>query len=255
MKINVRMRAALWAAMVHLLCSGAVVAMAAAVVFGLWYPYPYYKIAGGQELFLLVITVDVICGPLLTLVLFNPAKSRSELWRDLALVFTIQLGALGYGLLTVLQARPLFLVLEIDRYKVIAAPFVDSQALKQLPKALQPNLWAGPQTIAIRAPLNPEEQNRVTLESVAGGRDYAERPEFYIPYEGEAALKSLKRAKPLSAFLTRYPSQQAAVSEIAAKNRGNAADWMYLPVMARQEWVAIIDRLGQIQGFLPGSGF
>ena len=29
----------------------------------------------------------------------------------------------------------------------------------------------------------------------------------------------------------------------------------YLPVMGRQDWVAVLDRQGQIQGFLRGDGF
>lgn len=31
--------------------------------------------------------------------------------------------------------------------------------------------------------------------------------------------------------------------------------WLYLPVIARQDWVAVLDQQGQIQGFLRGDGF
>ena len=48
-----------------------------------------------------------------------------------------------------------------------------------------------------------------------GGRDFAERPEFYLPYEGAAALKSLQRAKPLAVFLQKQPSQQVAPRQLA----------------------------------------
>jgi hypothetical protein len=84
-------------------------------------------------------------------------------------------------------------------------------------KCMQPKLWAGPQTVAIREPKDLEEKNKVLFESVQGGRDFAERPEFYIPYEGDAALKSLNRAKPLSVFLARYPAQQAPAQELATQ--------------------------------------
>ena len=73
------------------------ICFAALLVFGIWYPYPYREISGGRELFLLVITVDVILGPLITLAVFNRKKPRSELRRDLAIVALLQLGALGYG--------------------------------------------------------------------------------------------------------------------------------------------------------------
>jgi hypothetical protein len=122
MKLPPRVIAATNAAGIHLLCSLLIAALAGGLVFGLWYPFPYRELSGGRELFLLIIAVDVVCGPLLTLVLFNPTKPRGELWRDLGLVALIQLGALGYGLWTVWQARPLFLVQEVDRFKVVAAP-------------------------------------------------------------------------------------------------------------------------------------
>ncbi len=240
------------------MCGSVVVALlAAALVFGLWFPYPYRELSGGRELFLLVIAVDVVCGPLLTLVLYNPAKPRAELWRDLGLVVVLQLGALGYGMWTVWQARPLYLVQEIDRFKVIAAPDLDATAMASLPAALRPRLWSGPLTVAIRAPRDEQERQAVLFASVQGGRDYAERPDFYIPYTGAAALKTLQRAKPLALFLERQPGQRSAALALAlAQSRGQElALWHYLPVQGRQDWIAILDPQGQIQGFLPGDGF
>lgn len=255
MTFPLRFRAAIQAANLHLLCSVGVALLAAALVFGLWYPYPYRELSGGRELFLLVVAVDVVCGPLLTMVLFNPAKPRAELWRDLGLVALIQLSALGYGLHTVWQARPLFLVQEIDRFEVIAGPVLDSAAVAALPAALQPRWWKKPLMVAIREPKDAEERQKVLFESVQGGRDYAERPEFYLPYEGAASLKSLQRAKPLSVFLQNHPDQQDAARKLAFEKGADMAQWAYLPVIARQDWIAVLDKQAQIQGFLRGDGF
>ena len=255
MTFSTRFKAASRAANIHFWCSMGLALLAAALVFGLWYPFPYRELSGGRELFMLVVIVDVVCGPLLTLVLFNPAKPRAELWRDLGLVALIQVGALGYGLSTVLQARPLFLVQEIDRFKVIAAPDLLETEVPQLPAALRPHWTSGPIIVAIREPRNAEERQKIMFESVQGGRDYGERPDFYLPYEGPAALKSLNKAKPLSVFLQKWPAQQAIAKELANKKRADIAQWMYLPVVARQDWVAILDKQGQIQGFLKGDGF
>ena len=253
--MSFRFRADIQAASVHLLFSVFVALLAAAVVFGLWYPFPYRELSGGRELFLLIVAVDVVCGPLLTLVLFNHAKPRAELWRDLMLVALIQLGALGFGLHTVWQARPLFLVQEIDRFKVITGPMLDGDAVVALPAGLRPHWWTGPLTVAIREPKDAQERQAVLFESVQGGRDYAERPEFYLPYEGAAALKSLERAQPLAVFLQKQPDQQDAARKLALEKGADMAQWRYLPVIARQDWVAVLDQQGQIQGFLRGDGF
>ena len=250
-----RLSSVLKATTVHLSLSMLVAALSAALVFGLWYPFPYRELSGGRELFFLVIAVDVVSGPLLTMVLFNPAKLRAELWRDLGLVVLIQLGALSYGLYTVFQARPLFLVQEVDRFKVILKPMLNHTVVDALPVSLTPHWWKGPLTVAIRDPKDAQERKEVMFESVQGGRDYAERPEFYLPYEGEAALNSLKRAKPLRVFLQKQPDQQDAARKLALEKGVDLKEWFYLPVIARQDWVAVLDKQGQIQGFLRGDGF
>ena len=251
----VRLKNALTASSIHLLGSLLLAVLAAALVFLLWYPYPYRELAGGSELFILIVAVDVVCGPLLTAVLFNRAKPRAELWRDLGLIVAIQLAALAYGLFTVWQARPLFLAQETDRFKVVMAVDVDSAALAKLDVTLKPTLLSGPVIVALREAKDSKERSKVLLESIQGGRDYAERPEFYLPYEGANALKSLKRARPLSVFLQKQPSQQAAATELATKKSADIAEWLYLPVVARQDWVAVLDNRGHIQGFLKGDGF
>lgn len=250
-----RLRIAALAASIHLLCSIGVALLAAALVFGLWYQFPYRELSGGRELFLLVVTVDVVCGPLLTLVIYTPRKPRTELWRDLGLVALIQLSALGYGLHSVWQARPLFLVLEIDRFKVIALPNLMDGAIDILPSSLRPSLFSGPLTVAIREPVDQNERETVLFESVNGGLDYGERPNFYIPFEGAAVRKSLRRARLLESFLKRHPSQRASAQIFADKAKLPIESMLYLPVIARQEWIALLDNQGMVVGFLEGSGF
>jgi glycerol uptake facilitator-like aquaporin len=85
----------LQASAVHLAISAAIAALAAALVFWLWYPYPYREISGGRELFLIVVSVDVILGPFITLAVFNRTKPWTVLRRDLVVVAILQLLALG----------------------------------------------------------------------------------------------------------------------------------------------------------------
>ena len=129
---------------IHLGISLGVAALAALLVFGIWYPYPYGDISGGRELFLLVITVDVTLGPLVTLAVFNRAKPRAELRRDLAIVALLQLGALGYGLWTVYVARPVHMVFEIDRFRVVHAIDVPEELLAKTPAGIDPLPITGP---------------------------------------------------------------------------------------------------------------
>ena len=78
---------------IHLGISLCIALLAALLVFGLWYPYPYREISGGRALFLLMTAVDVVMGPLITLVVFNQAKRRKELVLDFTVVAVLQLAA------------------------------------------------------------------------------------------------------------------------------------------------------------------
>ena len=94
------------ASAIHLAISLSVATLAALLVFGWWYPYPYRELSGGRELFALVVAVDVVLGPLITLVIFNVAKTRRHLMMDFTVIGLLQVAALAYGLWTVFVARP-----------------------------------------------------------------------------------------------------------------------------------------------------
>ena len=133
MSLTDRIRSRFKAFAIHLGISALVAASAAALVFLVWFPYPFREISGGQSLFGLVVAVDVVLGPLLTWVVFDRRKPRSELVRDLAVISLIQMAALLYGLATVYQVRPLYLVHEVDRFRVIAqADFLGADVDKEI---------------------------------------------------------------------------------------------------------------------------
>lgn len=64
---------------VHFVATALVAALAALLVFKLWYPYPFADMMGGTKLFLLVVACDLALGPLMSLVIYNPKKTRKEL--------------------------------------------------------------------------------------------------------------------------------------------------------------------------------
>ena len=90
----------------HLVVSLILAGLAALLVFAVWYPYPYSELTGGLNLYTLVVSVDIVCGPLLTLILASPKKKLRERITDFSLVGIIQLAALVYGLHSVSLARP-----------------------------------------------------------------------------------------------------------------------------------------------------
>ncbi|NMM07850.1 hypothetical protein [Polaromonas sp.] len=86
-----------------------------------FYPYPFIEISGGRQLFLLIVAVNVVLGPLLTFAVLSPGKVRQLLRRDLVMIGAVQIAALEYGLGAMYFARLANLVHEGDRFKVVSA--------------------------------------------------------------------------------------------------------------------------------------
>ena len=166
------------AAALHLLLSVAVALLAALLVFGVWFSTPLRELAGGTELFWLVVGVDVVCGPLLTLVVFNPAKPRAELRRDLAWVALIQLLALGYGMHTLSHARPVALVHEVDRFRVVSFADLDQAEAPSAPDWAQPWRLSSPRTVGLR-PVTSSAEKMASVDASLQGIEPSQRPSWW----------------------------------------------------------------------------
>src|SRR5882724_5011733 len=81
----------------HLAISATVVGAAITFIAFVWYPPPLAQLEGIFKILLVMAGVDVCAGPLCTLVVASPNKSRRRLARDLAVIGAVQLAALGYA--------------------------------------------------------------------------------------------------------------------------------------------------------------
>ena len=240
---------------IHLGISLCVAAFAAALVFELWYPYPYREISGGRELLFLLVAVDVITGPLITLAIFNRAKPRRELLKDFTVVGFLQLAALSYGLWTVFAARPVHLVFEYSRMTVIHAIDVDADLLAKAPPSLQKLPVTGPSVISLRPFKNSAEQFDATTAALKGF-PLAARSDLWQAYE-PARADVLKVAKPVAELRARFSHQAAQIDWAIAATGRPVTDLRYLPLLSRKTaWTVLLDTTtAEPLGYLPLDSF
>lgn len=246
--------AARWAGL-HLIISAAVVLMAALLVFQVWYPYPWRELLGVKAIFGLVVGVDLVCGPLLTLVLASPKKSRKERWVDLSLVGAIQVIALAYGLWSVFGARPVALVYEVDRFTLVGANEVQIQQLGLAPEGMRALPFTGVLRAGLRQPVSGEEMLESVQISLAG-TPQSMRPTWWVPYE-TVKNQAVQRAKPLALLIQARPQQAPLLESAAAKTGLPMAQLLYLPLTSSKvlDWVALISPAGDVVGHAPVDGF
>lgn len=257
MNLTQRVRTAARPALIHLGISALVAALAALLVFAVWYPYPYRSISGGRELFTLLISVDVVIGPALTFVVFNPRKPHTELFRDLLLIALVQLSALAYGLYSVHAARPVFLSYEGNRFRVVSAAEIDPDTLSEAKHGFGSLSQLGPITIAARLAQATDADYLASIKMSMDGLHPSLRPSRWEPYEGHRD-EVRAAAKPIGELRQRR-SDQAALIDAAVAEAGVPAEQLaYLPLQSRThaDWIVLIDRgTGDPRAFAPVDGW
>lgn len=244
------------AALVHLTLSAGVALLGAALVFQVWFPHPYREISGGRELFTLVVVVDVVLGPLLTWVVFDQRKPRSELVRDLSVIVALQLGALAYGLWSVYLARPVYLVHEVDRFVALSAADVDPVDLPEALPEFRRLPFAGVRLIGLRGSRDGEERLR-SLELALAGKDISMRPGYWQELSPENLRVIKERARPLTDLAARSEREHAQAQGLAQQIGLPMQELVYLPVVGPKAiWTAVLRaQTLEIVGYLPVDGF
>ena len=212
---------------VHVAASVFIGLITLSLVFFVWYPAPLQQALGVTQIFLLLLMVDIILGPCLTLLVFKAGKKT--LVFDLAIICLFQALALGYGVWTVFSARPAWLVFNVDRFDVVQAVDIDSRKIDEALPEFRNASWLGPRWVGATKPEASEERQSIMFEAVFYGSDIAHRPNLYRPLNSfSAQIKN--KAMPLEKLLS-FNSDEAVEKELTSWP--NAKYWMPLSARAK----------------------
>ena len=230
---------------IHLAISALIAIMVIGMTFFIWYPTPLHTAAGVTKIFLILLAVDVVLGPLLTLLVYKVGKKT--LIMDLTVIVVLQVSALAYGLFTVAEGRPAWLVFAVDRFDLVRVLDIDERKLDQADLGYQQPSVLGPQWVAAVNPTDIDERNDILMESVLAGVDIAQRPNLYQPLSSQRdaikqrllelpSLTEFNSAENVSIALTKYPHADAWLPL-----RANNQDMVVLMHKDTAEVIAIVD--------------
>jgi hypothetical protein len=225
------------AAAIHLLISAGIAAGVLALMLGVWYGPTLFQAMGGAGLALILIGVDVVLGPALTLVVFRSGKRGLKF--DLAAIALFQLAALLYGCYVVSLARPAFIVFVKDQFQVASVAELEPG---QLAEAKYPQFrsasWSGPVLVYGDWPQNFEEQQQLMFAALAGA-DLQHFPKHYAPY-AQGRDQILAKAQPLPGVRRTEPEVARRIDEWLARSGVDAQNLRYLRLRGRNAWVAVL---------------
>jgi len=225
------------AAGIHVCISVLIGLIAAVLIFGVWYPRPYSRAAGADTLVMLLLGVDVVLGPLLTLIVFRAGKWGMRF--DLTVIAFAQACAFLYGTSVVVRARPAFIVANIDRFSLVTANDIDPA---DYAKAKRPEFasapWTGPRIIGAIPPTDLEQRNRIMFAG-PGGKDIDVMPQYYVEY-AEVSDSLLQRAKSMDKLTQEHPDAKAPVEEWLRGHGRSATDTKWVPLSARRATLTML---------------
>lgn len=228
--MSARIRFFLW----HLAMSALIAVLVVFAVFGVWYPSPLHAAVGVFHIFLMLLVVDVVLGPMLSLLVYRSGKKTLAL--DLVVIMLLQISALCYGLWSVAEGRPAWIVFNVDRFDLVRALDIDERNLEFARSEYQSPSWLGPKWVGADFPEDAEQRSLIVFESVMARVDIAQRPYLYRPLSDMATLMRY-RARPLEQLFDYNGSDKVRM----VLDRWPAAD-AWLPLMANAKPLAVLFR-------------
>lgn len=226
------------AAGIHLLLSTAIAAAVLALMLGVWYPRPLFEAEGGLGLVFILIGVDVIIGPLITLVIFKSGKPGLRL--DLWTIAVLQSAALVYGVYVVAEVRPAFIVFVKDQFEVVGAVDLKPEDLAQARRAEFRRVpLTGPTLVAADVPTDTDERQKLMFLALEQGKDVRHFPKYYVPYE-EHKSRVLAAGRTLEQVRRTEPEIARAIERYLVESGRRASEVRYYPLRATRAWGAVL---------------
>jgi hypothetical protein len=189
----------------HLLSSATVLTLILGSLYFGWYRWPGWYLTDVTRVVLVMVCVDVVLGPTLTLIIANQKKSRRLLTRDIGIIVAVQLCALTYGSVSLWNGRPLYYAFSETVLQLVQAYDIDAEEAKlgrEQNPGLAPHWYSLPRWIWAPLPQDAETREKIVATAVFGGDDVISMPRYFKPWEeGLPSLRTqLKKVDDVAYF-------------------------------------------------------
>ena len=232
-------------AFVHLLLSLSIASTFMALVFFIWYPHPLAKATGVSHIFLMMLSIDIILGPLMTWFVYK--ENKKSLKFDLTVIIILQISALFYGIYHIGQGRPAWLVYSVDRFELVRNNEIYLENIHEAKKLYQQPSWVKAQYVATQFALDPKQKKQDMFDEILGGIELSQRPERYV--ELSKVTDQIKNRAQSLTLLNQY-NDPFIIKETLAKYpqansfvplKANAVDMTVLINKENGEVIKIVD--------------
>jgi hypothetical protein len=180
------MRLRLKALGLHLLASAAILTIILGILYVGWYRWPGWYLADAIYLVTVMISVDVVIGPLCTFIIASDKKPRRELIRDIGIIVAVQICALIYGSTLLWNGRPLYYAYSEGVLQLVQGYDINahqSELGRQQNPELAPHWYSLPRWIWAPLPEDPELRKQIVTGTLAGEDYVVSMPRYFRPWD------------------------------------------------------------------------
>lgn len=214
-------------------------------VFFVWYPSPLAKAVGVTYIFLMMLAIDVIVGPILGLLVYKEGKKSLKF--DLSVIILIQIAALCYGVYSIAQGRPVWLAYNVDRIELVRKNEIITDHIEQALPQFQHPSWFKPKWVGVEFAKDANVRSDDLFAEALGGISIAQKPERYVDFSKTTTqlkqrtknLKDLNKyndVQQVERIVSKYPQATGFVPL-----KANAVDMVVLINKEKGEVVKIVD--------------
>jgi len=189
----------------HAASSACALALILSALYLGWYRWPGWYVTNFVHVMTILLSVDVTMGPLFTLLVANPQKPRRVLARDIAVIVTLQLAALVYGVSTLWSGRPLYYAYSTRELEAVAAsqiPTKEVELARHQNPQFAPHWYSLPSWVFAAVPTDAAARKRTMEEAKVLGVDVTQMPRYFEPLQraGDVLRAQLQKVDDIFIF-------------------------------------------------------
>ena len=217
--------------LIHLCISAIIFIICLMLILFFWYPEQFFLYDGGWQGVRIIVMVDMVLGPLLTLLLYKPGKRGLVI--DMTFIVVAQTMALTWGIWQVYSARPVLLVFDDGQFYSLTS--------EQVARANPPgNDFADRSTrIAmsyLQLPGDAKEQAALGLRAYTHGQSRYMLGQYYVPLDAERRAKVFNQALDSELIQRKsalVPEAHDNWERFVEQHKDDLGDYVFFPLQCR----------------------
>jgi len=198
-----------------------------------WYPTPFFTTDGGWQGIRLIVLVDLVLGPVLTFVVFNPIKKTTRhLKMDLSIIALCQVAALIWGTWAVHNERPYLIIFSDQTF--YGLPYYQIKETGLTKSDVSKFGHTAPIKVFTDMPTRPDERLAIFNRAMEKQVPPHFLSEYYRPFDKNSLEKLVSSGIKMTTFLKGKDSiANQRYEKFAQKYSSQLENLLFFPLRAR----------------------